>query len=226
MVRWALWRLLLPPAPAQEAHAGGRAGPPISITRVHLQEPVHSGDTDRRRSRCPVGARGPDHAQAGPPRLCPDLHAREPPALHGVKTERFLSAAADSLSSGLISKTSLFTEEKLPFTPGCTSLPLITAGCVSPRAPGQVTGTSSPPDYTPPLRGGGAERTGRRAGGCVRPVTDYSGRLGAKARHLATGASWGPTFSTSGEWPGAGDPGHEGLTSSRLFWCFLRMRLQ
>lgn len=173
MVRWALWRLLLPPAPAQEAHAGSRAGPPISITRVHLQEPVHSGDTDRRRSRCPVGARGPDHARAGPPRLCPDLHAGEPPALHGVKTERFLSAAADSLSSGLISKTSLFTEEKLPFTPGCTSLPLITAGCVSPRAPGQVTGTSSPRR----LHSSPAGRRGREDGEKARGMRPACHRL-------------------------------------------------
>ena len=175
--------------------------------------------------RCPVGARGPDHARVGPPSLCPDLHAGEPPALHGVKTERFSSAPADSLSSGLISKTSLFTEEKLPFTPGCAPLLLITAGCVSPGAPGRVTGTT-PPDYTPPLRGGGAGRTGRRPRGCVQPVADSSGRLGAKAWHPATKASWGPTFSTSGEWPGAGDPGHKGLTSLRPFWCFLQTRLR
>lgn len=46
---WALLRLLLPSAPAEEACAGGRAGPPISIAHVRLQQPVRSGDTDSRR---------------------------------------------------------------------------------------------------------------------------------------------------------------------------------
>ena len=50
MVWWALLRPLLPSAPAEEACAGGQAGPPISITHVRLQQPIRSGDTDRRRS--------------------------------------------------------------------------------------------------------------------------------------------------------------------------------
>lgn len=125
------------------------ASPPVPVTRVRLQKPVRSGDTDRRWSRSPAGARGPDHGRAEPTSLCPDLHAGEPPALHRVKPERFSSAPADCLSSGLISKTSLFTEEKLPFPPGCVSLPLIMSSVSVPGPPGtltwrQVTGTTSP----------------------------------------------------------------------------------
>lgn len=130
---------LLLPDGAQEARAGGRAHPPVSVTRVPLQKPDRSGDTDRRWSRRPAGARGPDHGRAELPSLCPDLHAGEPPALHRVKTERFSSAPADCLSSGLISKTSLFTEEKLPFPPGCVSLPLITSRVSVPGPLGMPT---------------------------------------------------------------------------------------
>ena len=85
------------------------------------------------------GRPGPRPGRAEPPSLCPDPHAGEPPALHGVKTERFSSAPADCLSSGLISKTSLFAEEKLPFPPGCVSLPLITSRVSVPGPLGMPT---------------------------------------------------------------------------------------
>ena len=70
--------LLLLPDGAQEAHTGGRARPPVSVTHIPLQKPVRSGDTDHRWSRSPAGARGPDHGRAEPLSLCPDLHAGEP----------------------------------------------------------------------------------------------------------------------------------------------------
>ena len=135
-----------------------------------------------------MGARGPDHAQVGPLSLCLDLHAGEPPALHGVKTGRFSSAPADSLSSGLISKTSLFTEEKSPFTPGCAPLLLITAGRVSPRAPGPVAGTTSP--QTTLLlcgeegQGGRGEGPGDASGLSQSPQGDLEPRPGTRPPRL------------------------------------------
>lgn len=64
---------LLLPDGAQEARAGGRSILQSASNHCPSAETLSSGDTDRRWSRRPAGARGPGHGEAELPSLCPDL---------------------------------------------------------------------------------------------------------------------------------------------------------